>query len=182
MFDDGLLNEVPIVKTIIAAGKTYFNIKEKLFLRNLFSFIREVHLGAATPERFFSFREKMNNNSVFRDKVSDQLLLFIDRHMDALHSKILARLFLAFIDNKISFDKFISLGVCLDRAHPNSFGSLHSYFTRTERANYIRPIEEWEEGLLFSAGIAYRHGNRFSITALGEELYIHGVKYFMSRE
>jgi hypothetical protein len=111
---DELLKEIPIIKTIYSFGKAGFAVKETFFAKKILSFIREFQLVNLHDEKFNDFKEKILSDEKYRDKVSNHLIVIIDRFLTEQKSKILARLFKAYIEEYYDWDTFVDLSVSLD--------------------------------------------------------------------
>jgi hypothetical protein len=154
-------------------------VRERFFIKNLLAFISEVHNQDIDPQRFWEFKEKIEQNTVYQEKVTDTICIFIDKFVHTSQSIIMARLFRSFINGSIDFNKFFDLSLCLERLHPRSYVALkklaetETFSSQTRNFNNLG-ISNVHEGLLFSAGIVYRNGTHFMITDLGKELYYNG--------
>ncbi len=174
-----IVKEIPIVKTVADVFKTGMAIREWHFVKKLLTFLKEFHAGSTETEATHLFRERLNSDSVFRERVASHLLVIIDRYVTTDKAQILAHLFRAHVNGQIEWQDFVNLSVVLDALQTSSYEFLE------ELANSARPFMYHairnEEAPLFAAGIAIRHGTKFSVTPLGKLLYQFGLKSHLKR-
>lgn len=194
-FDNGLLKEIPVVKTLSAVVKTGVAIKERFFIKNFLVFLQTFHQGAVDEERIRVFKERFNTDESYRAKVIEQVSVLVDRLNSTNKAKIAGHLFAAHIQGEYDWDRYVALSNILDMlqeiTYPvlqvlsqNNFANLNTNPTVTELRNALNPqtgdvdfFSQHREyqGLLMAAGIAYIHGSYFGVTSLGRDLYVHGI-------
>lgn len=116
---DGLINkriaeEIPIVKTIVALGKIGLTIREIHFSRKILGFIKEFHTSELSPNKLEEFKQRMDSDSKYKCKVTDHLLIILDRIITEQKAIYLAKLFNAHINGIYTWDTFVDLTICLD--------------------------------------------------------------------
>lgn len=169
-----VLKEVPLVKTAVALFKTGIAIRDWHFVQKLLTFLKEFHQNSTEGQGTRAFREKINSDSEFRDKVASHLLVILDRYVTTEKAQILAHLFRAHVNGEISWDDFVSLSEILDALHRSSYGFLRE-LAASATPFYYHVTSRPEEALLSAAGIATRYGSKFSVTPLGQMLYSKGI-------
>ncbi|MCI0560266.1 MAG: hypothetical protein MN733_17405 [Nitrososphaera sp.] len=112
--DDGLIKEIPVIRTFLAFWKSSITLKDRLFLRKVASFI------AATP-RFSSAEINHFMIEHWSDKAKAQrlgatVLLVLERLDDLEKPAMLARVFAAFVRGHINSDAFRRLAAGIDRS------------------------------------------------------------------
>lgn len=113
LIDDGIAKDIPIIGTVIGLGKTAVGIKESLFLKKVIYFISELKLINASKRR--EMIDKIDRSGKFRIKVGEKLLYIIDKCDDHEKSQVIARLFSAFILEKIRYDEFLRAAFIIDQ-------------------------------------------------------------------
>ncbi|MFB9079462.1 hypothetical protein ACFFLS_06210 [Flavobacterium procerum] len=102
---DGLLKDFPILGTLTGLIKVGGDIRDKLFLKKIWSFLSS--LDSTTAEQ----RQKMINDIETSDeyniKVGEKLLYIIDKCDDHHKSEIIGCLFNQYLKAKISYDEFL---------------------------------------------------------------------------
>lgn len=194
-FGEGLLKEVPIVKTLVAVAKTGIAIRERFFIKKFLVFLRELHSGMQTEEDLKAFKEKFDSNSKFRNKVTEEVILIVDRLDSTKKARISAHLFRAHIQGEYDWDRYIALDSCLrnlqEVVYPvlevmakNDFANMNTNPTLAELKAALDPVtgkldfesqRKDSQSLLMAAGIGFISGSFFGITSLGRDLYTHGI-------
>jgi hypothetical protein len=170
-----LVKEIPVVKSLVALYKTGMAIREGHFVKKLLMFLKEFHANSTENERTREYREQIETDSAFRERVTEHLLVIIDRFVTAEKARILAHLFRAHVRGDILWEDFVSLSIVLDALQSRSYRFLGQMAELTPPFS-MHNSDSSEEAPLFAAGIANRFGTKFSITPLGQMLYTHGIK------
>jgi hypothetical protein len=132
LFDDAVVREIPIVKTVVAAVKIGIAYREKYFLKKLLVFLSEINKGDINTENIIAFREKMQRDKKYRDKVITMISVLLDKFVDDKKAKILGRLFKAYAEGTINWVKFIELSSCLDLVFVSDFIVLKYLYDRRD--------------------------------------------------
>lgn len=111
LIENEAIKEIPIVKSVVGLIKTGISINQFWFAKKLLTFIKEFNSGDIDQNKKKLFQEKISNDDKFRKKVTEQLMVFIDRHIEITKSKILSNIFKAYIEEKITYNNFISIGI-----------------------------------------------------------------------
>src|SRR5690554_3190570 len=114
IMSDGILKEIPLVKTIVSLGKAGIAIREIYFVRKLLIFLKEFHQGKVSPKKKKQFQDKLYNDKKYRDRVTNHILVILDKLLSSNKIKTLGNLLNAYIDDIYDWDTFIDLTICLD--------------------------------------------------------------------
>jgi len=105
LLKDGILKDIPIIGTIVGLGKTTLNIKDHLFLKKIIYFISEIKdIDIQKRNEMIS---KIEESKKFRIKVGEKLLYIIDKCEDHTSSEYIAKMFNAFLSEKIDYTDFL---------------------------------------------------------------------------
>jgi hypothetical protein len=181
---DGILKEIPIIKSLYAVGKIGYSIKERFFVKKLFVFLQEYHNQNITHQKLNKFKAEFNSDEKYRNKVTEQIMVFTDSFLTVDKAKILAKLFKSYIDGNFDWDYFLHLSTCLNSIHPKTFPFLqqlssHNFKILEEPSQRGIPRDGENEALLYSTGIAYESSSwssGFNVSQLGKDLYNFGIK------
>ena len=88
---DGLLKEVPILKTIVGVGKCIKNVSDIRFAKKLIAFL--IPLKDVAPDQRAKAIKKWEQDKNYRGKVGDTLLGMIERCDDTVKAMWLSKLF-----------------------------------------------------------------------------------------
>lgn len=105
IMEDGILQSIPIVRTIAGAIKTAGNIQDRLFLNKILSFL--FHLKAVDPRQRQEMINNIDRSGIYQVRVGQKLLYIIDKCDDHTKSAYVARIFKAFIQRRISYSEFL---------------------------------------------------------------------------
>ncbi|GGH16816.1 hypothetical protein [Mucilaginibacter phyllosphaerae] len=186
LLNDGVLKEIPVIKTLISIAKIGINVKEKFFIKKLLTFLKELHSGGALSDKSNDFKNKFGSDSKYREKVTEQIMIFLDAHLTIEKSKILAKLFTAHVEGKFDWNHFVNLSTCLNSLYPQSF----DFLKQLSNTNFKIPLSPERdslglsrdlnnEALLNSSGLAYDASpwdSAFEVGKLGQDLYNYGIK------
>lgn len=104
LLDDGLLKELPVIKTIHAMWRFGRSINEAFFLKKLAVFLFELHETSVEQRRNIIY--KIENEEEYANKVSEALVVIIDRLDDTIKLSIIGRLFKAVIEQNVDYQDF----------------------------------------------------------------------------
>jgi hypothetical protein len=110
---EGVFKEIPLLSTIIGTFNTVSNIKDRLFLKKLLSFLYELK---SVPEASIVEQiDKLENENKYRTKVGEKLLYIIDKCEDPDKASLVGTLFKVYLENKIDYDQFLSATNIIER-------------------------------------------------------------------
>lgn len=114
VMDEGVLSEVPIAKTIVALGKTGLDLRERNMLKQTLTFIRAFNSETISDEQLQKYKDKMSNNK-YAEKELGRVLYLLDRNIDNVKSAILGKIYNAYVNGKLGWDKFCELSEVNER-------------------------------------------------------------------
>jgi hypothetical protein len=106
VLDDGIINEIPILKTIASVCKIGLNIRDRFFAKKIVYFIASFSAGQKDADKYNKFISEMNNDK-FRSKVTEQIIITVDRLDTALKAQIISNFLISLINEKITWDDFM---------------------------------------------------------------------------
>lgn len=117
IMEDGLLKDVPILSTIISGYKIGKTIHERQNIKKLISFICKINKGIDGDKRN-AYIEKFNVKQKSRNQQLEYILILIDRYIDYKKPEMLAKLYLAHLDERISWNEFTIYAEAIDNFLP----------------------------------------------------------------
>lgn len=115
LVEDGLLKEIPVVSTAVAVYRIGKSIRERHHIAKLISFLNEINKGSADGEKREQYREKFTSNEKFRNQELEYILILIDRYISFDKPRMLAKLYLAYLDGIIIWEEFTMYAEVIDR-------------------------------------------------------------------
>lgn len=115
VMEDGILKDIPIVSTAVALYKIGSSIKERHNLKKLLVFLNELNNGILDEQKRKEYQQKFQSNEKFRNQEIEYLLVLIDRYISYEKPSLLARLYLSYLDKKITWNEFIMYATVIDQ-------------------------------------------------------------------
>ncbi len=134
IINDGLLKDVPLVSTAISIFRIGSGIRERHYIQKLASFVLALNNGMVDEKKRDYYKRRIMDNPKKSSKEIEYILLLIDRYLDANKPSLLAKLWLAFLDQRITWNEFAKYAEVIDRFLPGDCETLISATTyKTER-------------------------------------------------
>lgn len=170
---DGILKEIPLVKSLVVFYNIYNSVVARYNVKKILTFFREFNSSIIQSDKLEKFKSKFSEDKNYQSKVIEVIVLLNERFIQTEKSKILAKLLISYIEEKISWDDFNDLCVVLDNIHPKGL----CFLKKMAKENFYNHGRDQEgEALMFSCGIGHRHGSLFIINDFGKKLYEYGLK------
>jgi hypothetical protein len=171
ILDEGIIKDIPIVRTIVGIYKATASIRDRALVKKLVNFLSS--LSTVSQEVRQQFRAKMNVDEKFKCKVGEKLLLIIERLDDMGKPSLISLAFQAYMEEHIDFDMFQRLSCAIDKSF---YPDLMS-FKSSGNPNRLSPqakLELSNSGIIelqstSSIDLSSRH-NKYQITELGRAL------------
>ncbi len=112
---NGVLQEIPIVKTLYGVGRFFLSVRDLNFLKQTLHFFSHLHDGSIDSEKFAKYKKSLEEDSKKAEKELSRVIVLLDRTIDDEKSFILASFYRAYIKNAITWEKFCELSEALDR-------------------------------------------------------------------
>jgi len=179
---EGLLKEIPVVKTILAVYKSGKSIRDYLFLRKLKLFLENIE--DINEDDCQEFLKNAEDNE---EGLTGSLLLILDKIEDERKAVLIAKAFKVYIEEKFSFEVFnrilliINRRYCADLLKIVFFEGNDILLTNTEHIESESLEELFSCGLLTNAGFDGGNfgedsgGTRYSLNSYGE-IFLRIVK------
>lgn len=135
--DDGILKEIPIVKYAVSAYKIVDDLKGRYFIRKLREFIVSFNSNLATTDEVEQRKAKILSKN--RDSELAYITILIDRYLDFKKPDMLAKTYLAYLDNKISWDEFCAYSEIVDKLLLNDLSYLIANQKVITKNNIVPP-------------------------------------------
>jgi hypothetical protein len=186
LIDNPALKEVPIVKSIVGVIKGGIAVNQFFFAKKLLTFIKEFNSGTIDPKKKEKFKERILTDDKFRKKVSENIMVFVDRFIEVNKAKISANLFKAYVEEKITYDQFISINISLEKLHPDAYRFLSSLESLNYEINQeYEGDRNWEaEALIQASGLSTEPGDwwhGFKLKEEGKLLFEMAIKPILKK-
>lgn len=110
--DDGVLREIPVIKTVLAVGRTGIAVRDVLLVKKLLRFLHEMENVNAERERF---EAEMREDPAKAERIGTHLTVLLDRFEESDKAGLLGRAFQAYLKREIDLDAFLRMARVIDR-------------------------------------------------------------------
>lgn len=105
VFNNEIIKQIPIVKTVIGTIQTGASIHDRLFLKKIVAFL--VGINHISEKQRKKVVDKIDSSKRYRMKVGEKLLYIIDKCDDYTNAENVARLFSAMVNGDISYEQYL---------------------------------------------------------------------------
>lgn len=109
------LTDFPIIKTISATLKGFHNIYDRNLLKNTLVFIQELNSGEVNRDKYIAYKTTLEHNPNKCEKELGRVILILNNIIDVSKSKMLARLFKAYINKVLTWEEFCEYSEIVNR-------------------------------------------------------------------
>lgn len=164
---EGILSEVPIVKTVVAIGKTGLAIRERNLMKQTIAFINGVNEGDISEEQKNRYREKFDNDPKHASSELERVLILLDSNTDMIKSKILGLLYSAYLKGAVSWEVFCEYSEVNRRMFVEDYKLLIKLSTNNLS---LSNQERYKMGRLISLGLVVEKDSPAAIKSPLEEV------------
>lgn len=111
--DYEIVKDIPVIGVLAKIIKTSIGIKDAIFLHKITRFL--FYLNQISKENRVKFKEKLNEHD-YSQKVGEILITLLDKFEDSQKADILAKCFIAYINERITIEEFRRLGSAINIA------------------------------------------------------------------
>lgn len=102
---ESLLKDIPLLSTIIGVFNTISNVKDRLFVKKLLTFLYE--LKSIEQDKIVEQIIALEDNNKYKTKVGEKLLYIIDKCEDPDKASMTGSLFKSYLETKIDYNEFL---------------------------------------------------------------------------
>ena len=110
-----ILTDFPIIKTIASVLKEAYNIYDRNLLKNTLIFIQELNSGTIDEEKYIAYKTTLEHNPNKCEKELGRVILILNNIIDVSKSKMLSRLFKAYINKVLTWEEFCEYSEIVNR-------------------------------------------------------------------
>lgn len=115
IIDEGILKEIPIVKTIVGVLKVGKNVHDRNLLKQTLVFINEFNRKEIRQDKIEEYKKRIENNPKKCEDELGRIILLLNNFIDKEKSIMLAKLFKAYIKQQINWDSFCEFSEIINR-------------------------------------------------------------------
>ena len=113
--EEGILKEIPIVKSIVSVLKIGKNVHDRNLLRQALTFIKEFNSGNISKDKLVEYKSTIENNPKKCEEELGRVLILLNNYIDTEKSIMLARLYRAYINKIINWNEFCEFSEIINR-------------------------------------------------------------------
>ena len=124
LLNDGLLKDIPFVSTAVSIYHIGHHVSELHHLKKLAVFIDEINNNIVDEGKRKEYILKLSSHSKKMNNELEYVLVLINRYLDYYKPRLLAKLYLSYLDKRISWVEFTEYSEVIDRLLYSDFYSL----------------------------------------------------------
>lgn len=113
IIEEGILRDIPIINSIIGLGKTVNSVQNFLFTKKILSFL--TGLNNISVEKRNGIISKIDSDQKYNQSVGSKILFILDNAQDHISAKLIAKLFVAFIKEKLTYQEFCKASMIINK-------------------------------------------------------------------
>ena len=106
IFDNGIVEKIPIANIASAIIKTGEKIYNKNLERQTIKFIESLNKQEISEENIKKYKEKVFKNDKKTKEEIERVLLYLNKNIDIEKSELLAKFYASYVNQKINLNKF----------------------------------------------------------------------------
>lgn len=122
--NNGTFKDFPLFSSISAVYRVGKSLGEFANYKKLIAFIEAINNGIVDEQKRSDYAYKIKTNERFRSKEMEYILVLIDRYVGIEKPKMLAKLYLAYLDGRIIWEEFTMFAEVVDRFLPMDYKML----------------------------------------------------------
>lgn len=122
--NDGLLKNVPFLSTVVSIYKIGQSLHARHHLHKLSVFLNEINKAMENENIKQKYINKFVSKIGFRDKELEYIIILVERYIGLEKPKMIAKLYLAYLNNAINWDSFTMYAEVIDRFLPGDYNVL----------------------------------------------------------
>jgi hypothetical protein len=128
------LQSIPVIATLRNLYKGGVSVRDYLFTKKLIRFL--VSLEDTTSAQRKEMIEKLESDPKYNHKVGEQIILLLDRMDDMQKPKFMARVFRAYLENKIDAVELQRMNFGIDHVFTTNLLELKRYYKTMTRDDF----------------------------------------------
>lgn len=130
IIDEGVLKDIPVLRTIAAVCKTGINIRERNLIRQTAVFIRQFEKGNIKPLELENYKKRMQSSPKETEREIERVLLCLYQSIDTYKTRVLGAFYVGYINQIINWDRFCELSDANSRMFIHDYEMLYKYARR----------------------------------------------------
>lgn len=150
VFEDSLLKDIPLLSTAASLYNIGHSIKERHYFKKLARFIQALNDGLAGDAEVQVFRNRILRDQKKSMKELEYILILVDRYISDGKSAVIAKLYLAYLDSRLSWEEFSVYSEVTDQLFMNDLD-----FLRRDGSQILQEVSSDAALRLTSMGLLF---------------------------
>lgn len=134
--NDGFVTNVPLISTVVSLYKIGNSIRERSYLKKLAVFIDELNRGIVSEEEQQLHIQKFCEDKKNRERELEYIVLLIDRQLEYTKASLLAKFYLHYLNEKITWDDFCIYAGIIDKVLIADIDCIKEIYDKVMIASY----------------------------------------------
>lgn len=161
--DEDAVRSIPFVSIVASVYHIRRTIREKHHLEKLNEFIKEIENGTIDETKRQKYLIQWHADKSKREKELEYLIVVIDRYLHKDMARMIAKVYLAYLEGRITWEEVLRYSVVIDRLLPGDYEALK----HGNRENV--DIRDTEDSVLrlVGLGLMVSHGKDMQMPVAG---------------
>lgn len=159
-----IIEKVPIANiasTIIKTGEMIYN---KNLFRQTVSFIESLNKQEISKEKVEKYKEKVFKNEERKSEEVERVLLYLNKNIDTEKSKLLAKFYVAYVNQEINWNKFCEFATIINQIFIDDLPTIYDIYKEEETKVVI--YENYKISRLMSTGLLSNYSGSITVQEL----------------
>lgn len=128
IIDDGILKEIPIVKTIVGVLKVGKNVHDRNLLKQTLVFINEFNRNEIRQDKIEEYKKRIENDPKKCEEELGRIILLLNNFIDREKSIMLSKIFKAYVGQLLNWNDFCEYSEIINRLFIQDFSFLQEVY------------------------------------------------------
>lgn len=128
LFKNEVIKEIPIVKTLVAAGKVGQLVWERNLINQLISFINGYNTNNFDPKKIEKKIKELKNNPKKLNQELSRIIFILNKNIENKKAYYLGKMYCAYLSGIIKWDKFCEMSEVNDRLFVSDIPTLFAVY------------------------------------------------------
>lgn len=153
VMEEDLLSEIPIMKSIVALGKTGFHVQERNLMKQTLNFVKGFNSGKIDEEKLTKYREKIFVDAKYAEKELGRIIIILNQQIENIQSERLGRLYSSYVKSAITWEKFCEFAEANRRMFIEDYLLLEKLNRESPFDNSLGKQDKYKVGRLIGLGM-----------------------------
>ena len=128
IIDDGMLKEIPIVKTIVGVLKVGKNVHDRNLLKQTLVFINEFNRNEIRQDKIEEYKKRIENDPKKCEDELGRIILLLNNFIDREKSIMLSKVFKDYVGQLLNWNEFCEYSEIINRLFIQDFSFLQEVY------------------------------------------------------